>query len=313
MPLSNILETFLEDRHVPYGLRHHALALSSLGAARAAHIDEHFLAKSVLLEDADGPVLAVLPASRRLELSRVRSQLGRSLRLSRERDMDRFFPDCQPGALPPFGSAYGLPTLVDRSLETCPVVFFEAGDHETLVRMEGQVFLGLLHDATRAEIASEGAAWPAVGIVRGRLYNSVLRVDEHCGDRSSSRIVDRDRGASASPRAGGGRSSEGTHRTRQAMRADPRTDGRDRVFFLASTGCGRAARSLCAASSPRCGSRLRSVRSRYRRGVIDCGCPRQLLAAGRHRNLSHPPDFFRAHREFFGFLQSRWTRETLHI
>ncbi len=178
MPLSNILETFLEDRHVPYGLCHHALALSSLGAARAAHIDEHFLAKSVLLEDADGPVLAVLPASRRLELSRVRSQLGRSLRLSRERDMDRFFPDCQPGALPPFGSAYGLPTLVDRSLETCPVVFFEAGDHETLVRMEGQVFLGLLHDATRAEIASEGAAWPAVGIVRGRLYNSVLRVDE---------------------------------------------------------------------------------------------------------------------------------------
>jgi Ala-tRNA(Pro) deacylase len=178
MPLSNILETFLEDRHVAYGLRHHALALSSLGAARAAHIDEHFLAKSVLLEDADGPVLAVLPASRRLELSRVRNQLGRSLRLSRESDMDRFFPDCQPGALPPFGTAYGLQTLVDRSFETCPVVFFEAGDHETLVRMDGQVFLGLLHDATRAEIASEGAAWPAVGIVRGQLYNSVLRVDQ---------------------------------------------------------------------------------------------------------------------------------------
>ncbi len=178
MSLSNILETFLEDRHAPYGLRHHALALSSLGAARAAHIDEHSLAKSVLLEDEDGPVLAVLPASRRLELSRVRNQLGRSLRLSREADMSRFFPDCQPGALPPFGAAYGLPTLVDRSLESVPVIFFEAGDHETLVRMDGPVFLGLLKDATRGEIASEDASRPTGGIVRERLYASVLRVDE---------------------------------------------------------------------------------------------------------------------------------------
>ncbi len=178
MPLSNILETFLEDRHAAYGLRHHALALSSLGIARAAHIDEHILAKSVLLEDEHGPVLAVLPASRRLELSRVRNQLGRSLQLSREGDMDQFFPDCQPGALPPFGAAYGLPTLVDRSLETLPVIFFEAGDHETLVRMDGQVFLGLLQGATLGEIASEGESRPAVSVVRGRLYNSVLRVDE---------------------------------------------------------------------------------------------------------------------------------------
>ena len=92
--------------------------------------------------------------------------------------MDRFFPDCQPGALPPFGAAYGLPTLVDRSLETLPVIFFEAGDHETLVRMDGQVFLGLLQGATLGEIASEGESRPAVSVVRGRLYNSVLRVDE---------------------------------------------------------------------------------------------------------------------------------------
>jgi Ala-tRNA(Pro) deacylase len=84
MALSHTLETFLEDHHALYELEHHALALSSLCTARVAHIDEHCLAKSVLLEDDDGPVLAVLPAARRLELASLREQLGRNLRFAPE-------------------------------------------------------------------------------------------------------------------------------------------------------------------------------------------------------------------------------------
>lgn len=178
MSLSHTLESFLEDHHASYRIQRHTLALSSLGTARAAHIDEHTLAKSVLLEDEQGVVLAVLPASRRLELAQLRDQLGRSLRFSHEQDIELFFPDCEPGAMPPLGAAYGLPTVIDRSLEAMDEVFFEGGDHETLVQMDGQEFLGLQIDATRGEIASESETWMAARAVRERLYGSVRGLSE---------------------------------------------------------------------------------------------------------------------------------------
>jgi len=178
MALSHTLETFLADHHALYELEHHALALSSLCTARAARIDEHCLAKSVLLEDEDGPVLAVLPAASRLELSRLREQLGRDLRFASEGETGRFFPDCALGALPPIGVAFGLPTVVDRSLESLGEIFFEAGDHETLVRMKGTDFLELMDGATRGEIASESPKWIAARRSRERLYGSILLVSD---------------------------------------------------------------------------------------------------------------------------------------
>jgi Ala-tRNA(Pro) deacylase len=178
MALSRTLESFLGEHHAVYALEHHALALSSLGAARAAHVDEHLVAKSVLLEDDDGPVLAVLPAACRLELSRLREQTGRPLHFASEDDTVRFFPDCALGALPPVGIAFGLPTVVDRSFETLAEVFFEAGDHETFVRMEGSEFLDLMSNAKRAEIASEAPAWVASRRGRERLHGSTVALHD---------------------------------------------------------------------------------------------------------------------------------------
>ena len=178
MALSHTLETFLQDHHALYELEHHALALSSLCTARVAHIDEHCLAKSVLLEDDDGPVLAVLPAARRLELASLREQLGRNLRFAPEGETERFFPDCALGAMPPFGVAFGLPTVFDRSLESLAEIFFEAGDHETLVRMKGNDFLRLMAGAAPGEIAIESAKWIAARRARERLYGSILAVSD---------------------------------------------------------------------------------------------------------------------------------------
>jgi Ala-tRNA(Pro) deacylase len=178
MTLSHTLETFLADHRALYELEHHALALSSLCTARAAHIDEHCLAKSVLLEDDDGPVLAVLPAACRLELSSLREQLGRNLRFAPEGETERFFPDCALGAMPPIGVAFGLPTVVDRSLESLGEIFFEAGDHETLVRMKGDDFFQLMGGAARGEIASENPKWIAARRARERLYGSILAVSD---------------------------------------------------------------------------------------------------------------------------------------
>lgn len=174
MSMAPTVEGYLSERAIPYSTRPHAASSTSLASAHAAHVDEDCVAKSVVLEDDRGCVLAVLPASRRLELDRVRDELGRSLHLAEEQGMASLFPDCRPGAIPPVGAAYGLPTVLDASLEGREVVYFEGGDHETLVRVEGDVFLDLLDKAIVADIATESSVLSAALVARERLYDELL-------------------------------------------------------------------------------------------------------------------------------------------
>jgi Ala-tRNA(Pro) deacylase len=176
MSLAQTLESYLSDHGARYSVEYHAVSSTSLDRARNACIDEAALAKSVVLEDDRGFVLAVLPASRRLELSRLRDELGRSLHLSSEHAMVRLFPDCALGAVPALGAAYGLATIVDSSLEGRQEVFFSGGDHETLVRMAGGEFLDLLEGASVVDIAIEHESLTAALVLRERLYDALLAV-----------------------------------------------------------------------------------------------------------------------------------------
>ncbi len=176
MSLAQTVESFLSDRHIPYTTELHPVSTSSLATAHSAHVDEECLAKSVLLGDERGFVLAVLPASRRLALDRLRQELGRSLYLIPEDEMAQLFPDCAIGAVPPIGAAYGLPTVLDASLEEREEIFFEGGDHETLVRVDGDAFLDLLESAEVVDIASEPRGLRAALVIRERLQDRVLSV-----------------------------------------------------------------------------------------------------------------------------------------
>ena len=181
MSLAQIVESFLSDRGARYTVEQHSASTTSVDTARSACIDEESLAKSVVLDDDRGFVLAVLPASRRLEIGRVRNKLGRPLHLTREYEMVRLFPDCAPGAVPPLGAAYGLPTVMDAKFEDCDEVFFEGGDHETLVRMDGGEFLGLLSTASVAAIASERTSLETALELKERLYDSLISVRRAVG------------------------------------------------------------------------------------------------------------------------------------
>jgi Ala-tRNA(Pro) deacylase len=132
---------------VNYEIVPHAHSGTSLGAARAARVPGERLAKSVLLEDERGYLMAVLPASRRISLRDLEEQLERRLELASEAELSQLFRDCEVGALPPVGAAYGIPTVVDDSLMNAPDVWFEAGDHEDLVHMRGREFLSLFMGA----------------------------------------------------------------------------------------------------------------------------------------------------------------------
>jgi Ala-tRNA(Pro) deacylase len=153
MTMAATVRDFLDDHHIRYDVVTHPRTGSSLHTASLSHIPASRLAKAVILEDEDGMVMAVVPASRRVQLGRVRKTLGRNLGLASEDSLVRRFPDCALGAVPPLGTAYGLETVVDDELESEPEVYFEAGDHEALVRVEHDDFTALMRHVRHAPIA----------------------------------------------------------------------------------------------------------------------------------------------------------------
>ena len=144
MAIARRIKWYLDAHELDYHLVPHSRTSTSLGSAQAAHVPEDVVAKSVLLEDELGYLIAILPASHRIDLRAVERRLGRKLELATEAELGTLFFDCETGAVPPLGRAYGIPTLVDDSLLHARDVYFEAGDHKDLVHMDGASFLGLL-------------------------------------------------------------------------------------------------------------------------------------------------------------------------
>ncbi len=147
MAIATTLENYLRDKHVPFDMLPHPKAMTSLRTALAAHIPPHQMAKAVLLEDEMGYVMAILPADRRVHLGALRVQLGRTMGLATEPELGAMFKDCALGAIPPLGAAYGIEAVVDDELMEGSEVYFEAGDHEGVVRMRRDDFLRLLGPA----------------------------------------------------------------------------------------------------------------------------------------------------------------------
>ena len=156
MTMAHTLRNFLEQQQVPYELVSHRHTATSLRSAGTAHVDPTRLAKAVLLEqdlEHSHFVVAVVPASHRLQLGEAGRQLGRKVHLATEEDAATLFEDCETGAIPALGPAYGLDTIVEDSLLAQSQVYFEAGDHEHLVRMTTQDFLRALGDCPQGHFA----------------------------------------------------------------------------------------------------------------------------------------------------------------
>lgn len=147
MAIAHTLEDYMISKGIDYEVVPHPRTLSSIETAEAAHIPGDALAKAVLLEDDDGYLMAVVPATHHIKLGRLSEQLNRKLRLTVESELTPLFKDCQTGAVPPLGMAYGMPTIVDDSLIEQPDIYFEAGDHEELIHLSGGRFQSLLAGA----------------------------------------------------------------------------------------------------------------------------------------------------------------------
>lgn len=157
MPL-NRLKDFLDTYQVKYSGISHSVAYTAQGIAALTHISGKELAKTVVLK-ADGDfLLAVVPASRRVDLSQIKSALAaKSVELATEEEFRELFPDCETGAMPPFGNLYGLRVLADESLTQDREIVFNAGSHRELIRMAWDDYVRLAKP-TIVRLTAEAAA-----------------------------------------------------------------------------------------------------------------------------------------------------------
>lgn len=152
MSIAPQLRQFLDEAEADYDIIDHRPTQSALDSARSANIPADRVAKAVLLDTAeDDHLLAVLPSDRRVELSELRSELGGKPRLADEAEIGKLFRDCEVGAVPPVG--YGVATIIDDSLDQQPDLYFEAGDHKSLVHMNRDQFSRLTKDARHGQFS----------------------------------------------------------------------------------------------------------------------------------------------------------------
>ncbi|MBI3938484.1 MAG: YbaK/EbsC family protein [Betaproteobacteria bacterium] len=153
MSIAHTVQNYMVQRGIAYEIVNHPHTLSSMETAAAAHVSGDRVAKAVILEDDDGYVLAVVPSTHHVRINALSAQLQRKLRLATEMELARLFGDCEPGAIPPVGTAYGLPTVIEEDLAQQPEVYFEAGDHEGLIRVRRDDFMRLMTGARQAHFS----------------------------------------------------------------------------------------------------------------------------------------------------------------
>ena len=109
-------------------------------SAEASKIPEKHMAKAVVLRNEDGYLLSVIPSSEKVDLNKIRDLIDQRVVLASESEFAALFPDCEKGAVPAVGAAYGLYSIIDDSLDDIDDIYFEGGDHQTLIHISGSQF-----------------------------------------------------------------------------------------------------------------------------------------------------------------------------
>jgi len=135
MTMSARLKAFLDEKHVSYTLTTHSPTYTAQEAAATLHASGRELAKTVVVRAGEEALLAVLPAPYRINLEKLGAVVGKTVRLATEQEFASLFPDCELGAMPPFGNLYSLPVYVDEALAAGEEIVFNAGTHQDAIRM----------------------------------------------------------------------------------------------------------------------------------------------------------------------------------
>jgi Ala-tRNA(Pro) deacylase len=124
------LKEYLRENGVPFEVQHHPRAITAQEVAATEHVPGKMLAKVVVVMVDGRMVMLSLPAPYQVDLEKVGKVLGaEEARLAEEEEFEGAFPDCEVGAMPPFGNLYGMPVYVEEALAEDETIFFRAGTH----------------------------------------------------------------------------------------------------------------------------------------------------------------------------------------
>ena len=156
MTIATRFNHYLAEHHIRYQTLAHSHSNSSIHSAIAASIPPMNVAKGIILEDHEGRhLMAVLPANAKISLTALNEELNASYHLVKEHDVYKFFEDCEHGAVPPAGSAYHMSMVCDKALTNLDSVYLEAGDHETLLKLDKDAFGKLMSHSKSFSFGSQ--------------------------------------------------------------------------------------------------------------------------------------------------------------
>jgi Ala-tRNA(Pro) deacylase len=144
MAVAGTVGRYLWEHSISYDAIEHEPTSTSGETAQASHVSGDAIAKAVLIKAKDGYILAVVPATHRVRLGELGACVNRTVGLATEREASLLFSDCALGAIPPVGDAYGVEAIVDYKLDQLPDVYFEGGDHCTLIHVTHDQFAQLM-------------------------------------------------------------------------------------------------------------------------------------------------------------------------
>ena len=143
---STRLKAFLDGRGVKYVTLRHSPAFTAAEVAASTHVTGRDFAKTLVVNIDGDLAMVVLPATRRLVLSDLREMLENArVQLATEAEFLSRFPDCEVGAMPPFGNLYDMPVFVASSLSDEPEIAFNAGTHTEVIKMGYEDFERLVN------------------------------------------------------------------------------------------------------------------------------------------------------------------------
>lgn len=130
------LKAFLDSHQIKYVTCSHSQAFTAQEIAAKAHIPGKEMAKTVMVKIDDDMAMVVLPATDDVDLWLLRDATGAEhVKLANEREFKNLFPDCEIGAMPPFGNLYDMPVYVAASLAEDEEIAFNAGTHTELIKL----------------------------------------------------------------------------------------------------------------------------------------------------------------------------------
>ena len=141
---TKILKDFLDSHHVKYMCITHSPSFTAQEVAAVAHISGKQMAKTVIVKMGEQLAMVVLPAHDHINFAALKKITGaKEIDLARESDFKAEFPECEVGAMPPFGNLYGMPVFVSNAFSHDKIVF-NSGTHTELIQMTYEDFLTLV-------------------------------------------------------------------------------------------------------------------------------------------------------------------------